>query len=506
MPPPPLPDPGHEPLVSVVVPAFNVAAYVGECLDSILSQDEKDVEILVVDDGSTDGTGDILRKYADGDARIMAFRQENAGSSVSRNRMLDKARGEWVFFCDADDKLAPGALSRMIAAAEKDGLDALFFSASVFFDPPELESRFPAFKDRYAFSRDFSAPRTGARFFAECTESNEWKAPVWLMFLRRSLLQERSIRFLPGNIHEDVPFTLDVQLRAKAVARIPDRLYLRRIRENSIMTSRHALEDVRSYGEIAAKIIEADESGRFDDRTRAALGVLASRIIRMAGEAWYGLTEEERSRFSKERPVEHAWISVFARMRREAEAARARNAETIGRLRDSVSRRDASVESLKEAVARRDASVESLKEVVARRDASAASLKEAVARRDASVASLKASVASLKNSVASLKEAVARHNRKVSSLKEASARRDLKIEALKERVVRKNRAIQSRDDRIRRLEKALENARGNLRSIRSSTSFKIAAAISFPARLAVNVLGRIRTAGKSNGRTETRNK
>ena len=109
-------DPRHPeqpaPLVSVIVPSFNGEAYIGDCLSSILGQDHPNLEVLVVDDGSTDGTEAVVRRFG---PRVRYFRQANSGSAVARNRGLDEARGELIAFCDSDDLWTPGRLAQQVA-------------------------------------------------------------------------------------------------------------------------------------------------------------------------------------------------------------------------------------------------------------------------------------------------------------------------------------------------------------------------------------------------------
>lgn len=91
------------PLATVVIPAYNVSEYIGECLESLLSQSYRDMEILVVDDGSTDGTADIVRRYANADSRITLFCNDNHGVSYSRNYAIERGAGDYLLFVDADD-------------------------------------------------------------------------------------------------------------------------------------------------------------------------------------------------------------------------------------------------------------------------------------------------------------------------------------------------------------------------------------------------------------------
>ncbi len=100
--------------ISVIVPIYNTEQYLSRCLDSIISQSFTDFELLLIDDGSTDGSGIICDSYADRDRRIRVFHKENGGVSSARNLGIDKAQGEWLYFVDSDDELLPGGLSTLV--------------------------------------------------------------------------------------------------------------------------------------------------------------------------------------------------------------------------------------------------------------------------------------------------------------------------------------------------------------------------------------------------------
>ena len=96
------------PKISVIVPVYNVERYLRRCIDSILAQTFTDFELLLIDDGSKDSSGEICDEYAAKDSRIIVFHKENGGVSSARNVGLDNVRGEWVAFVDADDKISDG--------------------------------------------------------------------------------------------------------------------------------------------------------------------------------------------------------------------------------------------------------------------------------------------------------------------------------------------------------------------------------------------------------------
>ena len=111
-----------EPLISIVVPVYNVENYVAECITSLINQTYRNIEILLVDDGSTDKSGQICDSFANDD-RIRVFHTKNAGVSAARNYALDRARGDYIGFADSDDRAEPEMFETLLRCAEKSGAD-----------------------------------------------------------------------------------------------------------------------------------------------------------------------------------------------------------------------------------------------------------------------------------------------------------------------------------------------------------------------------------------------
>lgn len=103
------------PELSIIIPVYNTEKYLSECIDSILNQSFADYELILVNDGSTDGCGDICRSYAQKDSRIVFLEQENGGVSGARNNGLSVAKGEYVLFCDSDDTMVSGTLDKIMS-------------------------------------------------------------------------------------------------------------------------------------------------------------------------------------------------------------------------------------------------------------------------------------------------------------------------------------------------------------------------------------------------------
>lgn len=107
-------------MLSIIIPVYNTAHYLHSCLDSILSQSFEDYEVLLINDGSKDGSGVICDEYALMDDRIRVFHKENGGVSSARNLGLDNAKGEWIYFVDSDDEILPGGLETMVECTSDD--------------------------------------------------------------------------------------------------------------------------------------------------------------------------------------------------------------------------------------------------------------------------------------------------------------------------------------------------------------------------------------------------
>ena len=111
--------------ISVIIPVYNVAAYLPQCLDSVLSQDHRELEVVLIDDGSTDDSGVICDRYAEQDSRVNVIHQKNSGAAAAKNAGLRIATGEYLSFVDSDDYLEPDVYGYMLSALKETGADAI---------------------------------------------------------------------------------------------------------------------------------------------------------------------------------------------------------------------------------------------------------------------------------------------------------------------------------------------------------------------------------------------
>lgn len=198
-------------LISIIVPVYNNEKTIERCINSILSQSFKDWELILIDDGSSDRSGEICDILAATDCRIKTFHQSNGGVSKARNLGLNVSKGEWVTFCDSDDELQSGALDSYLANIE-DGIDL-------------IRAGFLRIKGNTSvkISTVKSIESNKATIIEKCNDSH-YEAYIWNSCFRRSVVGE--IRFNESiSWCEDHLFTFSVISKSQFVAFIPEIVY-----------------------------------------------------------------------------------------------------------------------------------------------------------------------------------------------------------------------------------------------------------------------------------------
>ncbi|MDO4622183.1 MAG: glycosyltransferase [Eubacteriales bacterium] len=231
-------------LVSVLIPAYNVAPYIRECLDSVLRQTMQDFEIVCVDDCSTDTTGDILYEYAERDPRIRVCRHEvNKGQSAGRNLALSMAKGTYVYMLDADDMIEPCALEELTGICRKQNLDVVGFETRQFAEDPRFAN---AAAVRTIIYRDTEV-MTGREALCYCMENEVFSLSTPTFMMRREYLNTNGIRFQEGILHEDVGYIYELICRAERIRFLHKVYFIRRIRAQSTMTKGFTDKNIEGY-------------------------------------------------------------------------------------------------------------------------------------------------------------------------------------------------------------------------------------------------------------------
>lgn len=216
-----------EPKVSVIIPVYNVEPFLARCLDSVVGQTLREIEIVCVDDGSPDRSIDILRRYAAGDDRIRVISQENRGLGGARNRGFDAATGEYILFVDSDDWIDPAYCERLYEAARETGADVACASML------KIRPSYSKWTIRYS-QRTLVADAVDKFRVCRCPPDFY----VMNKLLRREMLLRLGLRFRERVCYEDVEYTMRVLGEGGTLVTVPDVVYRYMVNAASITKSR----------------------------------------------------------------------------------------------------------------------------------------------------------------------------------------------------------------------------------------------------------------------------
>ena len=235
---------GNELLVSVIVPVYNAERFVGRCIESIVGQTYGHIEVILVDDGSTDGSPAICDQWAERDARIQVVHKHNEGAGLARNVGLGRALGSYVCFVDADDYLCLDAIERMLDAVTGRSTDLVFFGFS---DVDEqgtlLESHVPTPPHTFYEGREIVLDVLPHAIAPDYAAHSDWniRLTLWGKLYRRDVLSKVKWRIYSEKdvLSEDVCSLLELFPSLESVAFVRDSLYF--YRENATSLSRNYL-------------------------------------------------------------------------------------------------------------------------------------------------------------------------------------------------------------------------------------------------------------------------
>ncbi len=285
-------------MLSIIVPVYNVIDCLEECLDSITGQTYSDLEIILVDDGSTDGSGEVCDRAAGTDDRIRVIHQDNKGLSGARNTGLKHIHGDWVAFADSDDILDPAMFETMLSRADQYSADLVVCGVC-------------------SFSREKEPMKTGCLKASEknriCSEKEYWYCyekggsmicdVVWNKIYRRPLVE--GILFPEGKYCEDVFVMHKIIARSDRICMIPECFYKYRLRSSSIM---HKKYDLKHLAAVEALL----QRSRFFEG-RAMYG--QERI--MLRSAMYHLTDGYEKIDLREKDNKAGFSQLYSRCRKQ---------------------------------------------------------------------------------------------------------------------------------------------------------------------------------------------
>ncbi len=310
-----------KPVISVIVPVYHVEQYLPQCVDGILSQTYPHFELILVDDGSKDGSGVLCDRFAGQDPRIRVIHQENGGVSRARNRGLDEAKGEYIVFIDADDLVRPNYLHDLILARQTLAGET---------DRTLIISDYQPFGDNGPEKRDFPAPfsmdfRTGEGLTAEHFRELIFQFrlfPPYCKLYRRDVINQKQIRFREGmRSAEDFEFNTRYLAAVDRLVYIDSVQYDYRVGYKPYVPSHHGVlgeSEIKSAHIMANGITDLAERMGILDEVRPEIDLWAANKhyfnrLRMLFMKSDGVKDRERKKLYKELVSDSVYYSSARR-------------------------------------------------------------------------------------------------------------------------------------------------------------------------------------------------
>jgi len=250
-----------KPLVSVIVPTYNVERYVEDCIDSLISQTYPNVEIIVIDDGSKDATVYLLNQYKD-KFKLIAH-DNNKGQGARRNEGIKRAKGKYIYFVDSDDWIESDAIEKLVKQAEAEKVELVRFNGVAFYEGGSA----PKVEGNYDFSHVLKdkAVYTGEELLEKNRKS--YSASPCLYLVKKEVVDQHNLCFLEGVLHEDEYFTTRLFASVERMSYLDEGFYHRRYRLASTMTENtttHKLKSFDSYLKVFKALEKEYESEKMN--------------------------------------------------------------------------------------------------------------------------------------------------------------------------------------------------------------------------------------------------
>lgn len=243
--------------VSVILPVYNVAPYLDETFESLLNQTLQEIEIIAVNDGSTDNSQDYINKYAALDSRIKSYYQNNQGLSGARNTGMKHCKGEFVYFMDADDVIDINALELCYNYAKQHDADVCLFDAEIFY---EKKAKIIPWDYNRSLTLEENHKYNGETLFSFLIDKQKHRAVVWLQFTKWEYLKSLNLYFYKGIIHEDELFTPQLFLKTDNIYYLNKCLLKHRVRKSSIVGRGYSKRNLNCYLTVIDELFKFQDS------------------------------------------------------------------------------------------------------------------------------------------------------------------------------------------------------------------------------------------------------
>lgn len=232
---------------SFIVPIFNVEKYISRCIDSLVSQTYKNIEIILIDDGSTDESYNISYEYSVKDDRIKLFRKKNEGLSITRNLGIEKSTGDYIIFVDSDDYIESETCLKLIELLDKCGTFPEIISGQII----------KHIGEEIIYKSNASRPNIlldTRIFLEEEIKMKNYIVPAVKYIVKKAFIVNNNIKFKQGILHEDELYTPILLLSSKSIIAFNYYFYHHMVRENSITTSVNKTKNAMSIFEICREL------------------------------------------------------------------------------------------------------------------------------------------------------------------------------------------------------------------------------------------------------------
>lgn len=231
---------------SAIIPVYNTQEYIGECLECLFKQTQKEIEIIAVNDGSTDNSLEILKEYQKEHDNLIIINQENKKLGAARNAGMRIAKGECIYFLDSDDLIEKDTLEILYRKVTVNRLDFVSFDAGAFGGEADDAERFKYY-DRSEIGIDTETVYTGFDFWNQFYASHDPMVTAWSFYFKKEFLDKYHFEFQENLFYEDSEFAVKAYMNAERMMYEPRKLYYRRIRQGSIMLSKFDLVHLRGH-------------------------------------------------------------------------------------------------------------------------------------------------------------------------------------------------------------------------------------------------------------------
>lgn len=279
--------------LSIIVPVYNVEKYLYECIDSIISQNLNNCEVIFVDDGSSDNSGTICDDYCKRYDCFSVIHKENGGLSDARNIGIKAARGEYLLFLDSDDKLSSDAIAVILKEIKKRHTDIIVGRAVTFSDICEKQETY----NIHSY-QPYMSINTPSKLLLKLDRNSDFWFAAWLVVIRREFLYENELYFTKGLFHEDELWVPIVFLNARTASLIDTPFYMYRVnRAGSIVSSQKIKRefDKITIAKHFKEFVSVDRYGKILLKRRSAAliyGVVLSLMKYIDDEEYHALLEE----------------------------------------------------------------------------------------------------------------------------------------------------------------------------------------------------------------------